>query len=1162
MSPKFPSFLFATLLATVSTSQAAEAAIDFNRDIRPILSDKCFRCHGPDEAERKGGDKGLRLDTLTGAREDLGGYHAVVPGDPAKSELLVRILTKDEDDVMPPKKTGKAVTASELELLRRWIAEGAPYSKHWSYEPPRPTEPPAVKLTSWPRGPIDRFLLARLENAGLTPQPEADRATLIRRASLDLTGLPPTIEEVDAFVADPRPDAYEHLVDRLLARPTYGEHWARGWLDLARYADSKGYADDQLRSMWRYRDYVIDAFNRNTPFDQFTIEQLAGDLLPKPTLDQLFATGFHRNTMNNTEGGTDDEEFRTVAVIDRVNTTFSVWMGSSMACAQCHTHKYDPFTHKEYFQLYAIFNQSEDADRDSEAPVIDFYTDEQKAQRAAAQAELDRLHAAVLATRAGRTDAARAWAAAFPREVEWTSPQPLDLRSKAGASLAAAADGTVLVAPGKDTDTLTLDVPVAPGRPVTALRLEALPHASLPDGGPGGAKGAFVLTRFRAAIKPAVPYRQGRYIRVELPGKDRVLALAEVQVWSEGRNVAPGGVASQPSTAGGAAAARAIDGNTEGDLARGSVSLTETAETAWWEVDLQATVPVERVVVYGRTGAESTPGHLKVTVLDANRQPVWELLHRDAPRPSREFRLDEPIETKLARVHTSHAAADHDEFLIITDSHPKNPNLRKRSAIRTGWGNAGAIGTAQSLTVEPEKPLVLQPGERLIITLEQQSLQFLATLNHFRLSVATEPRMDEILRTPEPVLAALRKAETDRTEEERERLLAHYTVEVAPEATDERQRRAELRVSLAEMPIQWSLIMRELPAEQRRRTHVQMRGNFRDLGEEVGPGVPAVFPALPAGTAIDRMALARWLVSPENPLTARVQVNRLWESIFGIGLVRTTEEFGSQGELPTHPELLDWLALDFVRGGWDQKRFLRQLVTSAAYRQSSRVTPAALAADPENRLVSRGPRFRLTAEMVRDQALAVSGLLNPRSHGPSSRPFQPNSGLTAAFGGTLDWKTSTGPDRLRRGLYTEWRRSSPYPSMAAFDAPNREVCTLRRDRSNTPLQALVTLNDPVYIEAAQGLARLLVQRSTAVEEGIRLGFRQVLARAPSEAEIRPLATLFRTALAAYTRDPAQAAALIAQPENPPPADIPAPTLAAWTTVANVLLNLDEALMKR
>ncbi|MFO1449604.1 MAG: DUF1553 domain-containing protein [Opitutaceae bacterium] len=1162
MSPIHSSLLLAAILALGSTAFAADAVPDFTRDIRPILSEKCFRCHGPDEAERKGGDKGLRLDTLAGAREDLGGYHAVEPGNPLKSELITRIVTTDEEDVMPPKKTGKTVTPNELELLRRWIAAGAPYSNHWSYEPPRLTEPPAVKATAWPRTPVDRFVLARLESAGLSPQPEADRAALIRRVSLDLTGLPPTVEEVDAFVGDPAPNAYEQLVDRLLARPTYGEHWARSWLDLARYADSKGYADDQPRTMWRYRDYVIDAFNRNLPFDQFTIEQLAGDLLPNPTLDQRFATGFHRNTMNNTEGGTDDEEFRTVAIIDRVNTTFAVWMGSSMACAQCHTHKYDPFTQKEYFQLYAIFNQSEDADRDNEAPFIDFYTDEQKAQRAAAQAELDRLHAAVLATRTTRATPARAWADAFPTQVEWKSPQPVDLRSKAGATLSASADGAVLVAPGKDTDTLTLDVPVEPGQPITALRLEALPHPSLPNGGPGGAKGVFVLTRVRAAIKPAIPYRQGRYIRVELPGKDRILALAEVQVWSEGRNVAPGGIASQPSTAGDAAAARAIDGNTDGDLTHGSVSLTETAETAWWEVDLKSTVPVERVVLFGRTGADSTPGQLKVTVLDEARRPVWELTQRDAPRPSREYRLDEPIETKLARAHTSYAAAEHDEALVITDSQPKNPNLRKRSAVRTGWGNAGATGTALSLTVEPEKPLVLQPGERLIVTLEQQSLQFLATLNHFRLSVASEPRMEEILRTPDTVLAALRKPESARSEAERDLLLAHYAMEVAPEAAAERQRRAELRQTLADMPIQWSLVMRDLPADQHRRTHVQLRGNFRDLGEEVTAGVPAAFPSLPAGQPVDRLALARWLVSPDNPLTARVQVNRLWEAIFGIGLVRTTEEFGSQGELPTHPELLDWLALDFIRHGWDQKRFLRQLVTSAAYRQSSRVTPEALAADPENRLVSRGPRFRLTAEMVRDQALAVSGLLNSRSHGPSSRPFQPSSGLTAAFGGTLDWKVSTGDERLRRGLYTEWRRSSPYPSMVAFDAPNREVCTLRRDRSNTPLQALVTLNDPVYIEAAQGLARILVQRSTAVEEGIRLGFRRVLARPPTEAEVRPLVTLFRTALDAYTRDPAQAAALIAQPENPPPASIPAPTLAAWTTVANVLLNLDETLMKR
>jgi len=1156
-------FTYFVVIATLGSIGLRAADVpDFNREIRPILSEKCYQCHGPDAEERKGGEHGLRLDTFLGAREDLGGYHAIVPGDPGKSELMARVLTRDQDDLMPPRKTGKVVTEKEADLLQRWIAGGAAYARHWAYEAPRAQPPPAVKDPAWSQNPVDRFLFAHLKEAGLKPQPEADRATLARRLSLDLTGLPPQIEDVEAFVRDARPDAYERHVDRLLAQPAYGEHWARGWLDLARYADSKGYADDQPRTMWRYRDYVIDAFNRNLPYDQFTIEQLAGDLLPQPTLDQLFATGFHRNTMNNTEGGTDDEEFRTVAVIDRVNTTFAVWMGSSMACAQCHTHKYDPFTQKEYFQSYALFNQSEDADRDNEAPFIDFYTDEQKTQRAAWESELNRVRGSLLAARGSQADAAHRWAIDFPSRLEWANPTPLDLRSKAGASISAGPDGTVLVAPGKDHDTLTLDVPVAAGQPVTALRLEALPHPSLPGGGPGGVNGAFVVTRVRAGVKPALPYRQGRYIRLELPGKDRTMSLAEVQVWSDGRNLAPEGTATQHSTADGAPASRAIDGNTEGVFAQGSVSLTGPAENAWWEVDLGAMRPVEKVIVFGRAGADATPGGIKVIVLDGSRAPVWELAQREAPQPSRVYSLDEPMDVKLARVHTDYADADYDETLVISDAFPKNPNLRKRSATRKGWSNAGATGTVHTLSFEPETPIVLRTGERLIITVEQQSLLSQGTLNHFRLSTTSDPRADQHLRTPAPVIAALLRAEDQRDAAQHDLLLAHYAMEVAPELTTERQRVVELSDSLVNLPIQWSLVMKELPADKQRRTHVQLRGNFRELGEEVTAGVPEVFPALPPGQTVDRLALARWLVSPENPLTARVQVNRLWETIFGIGLVRTTEEFGSQGELPTHPELLDWLAVDFVRGGWDQKLFLKQLVTTAAYRQSSRVTPEALAADPENRLVSRGPRFRLTAEMVRDQALAVSGLLNPRSHGPSSRPFQPNSGLSAAFGGTLDWKTSTGDERLRRGLYTEWRRSSPYPSMAAFDAPNREVCTLRRDRSNTPLQALVTLNDPVYIETAQALARIIAQGGVAVEEGIRLGFRRVLARAPSDAEVRPLSTLFQQALDAYTREPDKAAAFIAQPENPPPATIAAPTLAAWTAVANVLLNLDEALMKR
>ncbi len=1157
---------FSTLIVSAFSAFAVRGASvpDFNREIRPILSDKCFRCHGPDEHDRKGGQDGLRLDTLAGATEDLGGGgFAVVPGHPEKSELLSRVTTQDDEEVMPPRDTGKKLTANEVELLRRWIASGANYARHWSYEPPRRHPLPGIKDQLWSKGPIDHFVLAQLERVGLRPQPEADRPALARRLALDLTGLPPTLPELDEFLADTRPDAYEQYVDRLLAKTAYGEHWARAWLDLARYADSKGYADDQSRSIWRYRDYVIDALNRNMPFDQFTIEQLAGDLLPSPTPEQLVATGFNRNTMTNTEGGTVDEEFRTAAVIDRVNTTLAVWMGTSIACAQCHTHKYDPLTHHEYFKLYAIFNQSEDADRGDEAPVFEFFTEPQKRVRQEAESEIASLLKTMRVTPANHAASANQWAETFPARLTWNFAPPQVLKTASGAEASVGADGNVFVPPGKKKDTYTLDVPVAAGAKVSALRVEAIPHASLPLQGAGADEnGNFVVSRVRVGVKPADPVRHGRYVRVELPGKTRSLALAEVQIFSAGENIASRGITSQSSTTDAGEAARAIDGKTDGEVAKNSVSITATSDNPWWEIDLQATVPLERVVLWGRTGQEPTLGGLRVLVLDDARQTVWERAQREPPRPSRVFSMDDPNDLKLGRIAASFSDPEFDEALVGGDQENKLPNARRRTATKRGWGNAGAPRETQTLTIEPAENISLAPGERLIVTLEQQSDREGATLNHFRVGTTTDPRAAEHLGVPATVLAVLQRSGADRTQAERDLLLDHYIREVAPEWQKERQRLTTLQRTLDTMTVNTSPIMRELPPAKQRKTHVQLRGNWQALGDEVTAGVPAEFPPLPAGLPANRLTLAQWLVDEKNPLTARVQANRLWEAIFGIGLVRTAEEFGSQGEPPSHPELLDWLALEFVAMKWDTKRFLKMLVTSAAYRQSSRVTAEALELDPDNRWVSRGPRFRLNAEMVRDQALAVSGLLSAKTHGPSGRPFQPAFGLSAAFGSALDWIPSTGEDRLRRGLYTEWRRSSPYPSMVTFDAPSREVCTLRRNRSNTPLQALVTLNDPVYVEAAQSLARMLVAQIGSTSDRVRDGFRRVVARLPSEAESKPLIVLFENAFATYQREPEQAAALIAQPGNPPPKSVSIPELAAWTTVANVLLNLDEALMKR
>ena len=814
-------------LPAAAHAQPLPAKIDFDRDVRPILSDSCFTCHGPDPKARKAK---LRLDTRDGATAA-----AVVPGKPEASELVLRLTAPPDDpSVMPPRKSGKTITPRQVEILTRWVKEGAPYAKHWAYIPP---QRPAVPATKFPtHNPVDNFIRARLEAGGLAPLPEADKYALVRRVALDLTGLPPTAAEAEAFVKDTSPQAYEKLVDALLAKPAFGEHWARMWLDLARYADSAGYADDPQRTIWKYRNYVINSLNANKPFDVFTVEQIAGDLLPNPTTEQLVATAFHRNTMTNSEGGTNDEEFRNVAVVDRVNTTFTVWMGTSMMCAQCHTHKYDPITQVEYFRAFAFFNNTADADRKDESPTLPFWTDELLAKKAALEKQIT------------------------------------DLEAKLK---------------GKKTDDLK-------------------------------------------------------------PERDRLAALKK---------------------------------------------------------DLAALKP-----------PTSVP------------------------------------------------------------------------------------------------------------------------------------------------------------------------------------------------------IMKELTGAARRKTHLQFRGNFMDLGEAVTEGVPAAFPPLANAQGPTRLDLAKWLVSEENPLTARVVANRFWEHIFGTGLVRTSEEFGAQGERPSHPELLDWLACELQEptppaplpegkgetdmslrsttppraaeasaservssspfplgrgaGGvgssrWDVKRFLKLLVMSATYRQSAKVTPDAYERDPENRSLARGPRVRLTAEMVRDQALFAAGLLSPKALGPSVRPRQPNLGVSAAFGGSIDWTTSAGEDKYRRGIYTQWRRSNPYPSMSTFDAPNRDTCVVRRARTNTPLQALVTMNDPVYIEAAQTLARRAIENGgkTSAEKAA-FAFRACLVRPPTDAEVARLVKLYDDAKAKFAADAAKAMQFATDPLGPLPKGVDAADAAAWTVVCNVIMNLDEMLMKR
>jgi hypothetical protein len=1139
------------ILGTPVLQAAPPSTIDFNRDIRPILSNNCFFCHGPDEKERHAD---LRLDTFEGAKADIEGHQALVPGKPEASELLLRIKSDQRSKVMPPPKTGKKLTATEIDLLTRWIQEGGKYATHWAYVVPKRPDLPTVKKEAWVKNPVDRFILSNLDKEKLTPAPEADRFALARRAALDITGLPPTRAEVEAFLRDTSPTAYEAYVDRLFAKKAYGEHWARLWLDLARYADSAGYADDPLRTIWAFRDYTIKSLNANKPFDQFTIEQIAGDLLPNPTDEQRIATSFHRNTMTNNEGGTSDEEFRNVAIVDRVNTTFTTWMGTSIACAQCHTHKYDPITQEEFFKVFAIFNNTADADRPDESPLLSFYSAEQKKQRDIWTQDIANLEKKFDTAIPGLKNQQAKWESGLKIYPRWASPKPT-VRSQGGLPFKVRADQSVRFEKSAKQDTYTIEMPLEV-KQLTGLRLEALTDPTLPGMGPGLGNGNFVLSRVQAKIVPPGEAKlQGRYVRISLNGPNKILSLAEVQVFKGTENIAHKGEAKQSSTTFEGPAKLALDGNTDGQFEKKSVTHTASEKDPWWEVDLKSAQPLDKIVVWNRLGpVEDRLAGYRVEVLNDKREVIWSAVNKSTPKPSASHALSGERTVSFIT-----AFADYEQLGFGAS------NLVGDGKNTKGWAVGGAIGQPHTLTLLPAAPVEVPTGSKLVVTLEQKSPHDEHLLGLFRLALTDEAGIAEASKLPATLLAALQLETAKRTPEQLTAIASYYARTLAPELKAEREKLAELNRQLTAMKASTVPVMKELPITERRKTNLQNRGNFLDLGQLVTEGVPAAFHPIKSkqGKMVSRLDLAEWLVSPENPLTARVVANRFWEQIFGIGLVRSSEEFGIQGEWPSNPELLDWLATELVRLKWDQKAFLKMLVTSAAYRQSSKVNKAALERDPDNRWLATGPRVRLTAEMVRDQALAVSGLLSDKMYGPSVKPPQPALGLSAAFGGSIDWKTSEGPDRYRRGLYTEWRRSNPYPAMSTFDAPNRDICVVRRNRTNTPLQALVTLNDVVYVEAAQALARRILKEGGATNaERIHFAFQEVLARPASEEEVKRVSKLLEETRPLFEKDKARATKMAAEPIGPVPATIELTDAATWTVVCNILLNLDETLMKR
>ncbi|MEZ5399091.1 MAG: PSD1 and planctomycete cytochrome C domain-containing protein [Bryobacteraceae bacterium] len=1054
------------------------AAADFVRDVFPVLERRCFGCHGAKVQMAR-----LRLDGKAGF--ERGGQSGSVAnaGDAAGSLLLKRVEARDGASPMPP--AGERLSAPEIAALRSWIEAGAVWpagigaadgsvTTHWAYVAPRRPAMPAVQNETWVRNEIDRLLLARMEKEGFEPGPEASKETLVRRVALDLTGLPPSVAEIDRFLADSSPRAYESLVDRMLDSPHYGERWAQMWLDLARYADTNGYESDEPRTQWAWRDWVVSAFNRNLSFDRFTIEQIAGDLLPGATEDQIVATGFHRNTLVNSEAGSKDDEFRDAAMKDRVDTTATVWLGSTLGCAQCHNHKYDPFTQRDYYGFYAYFNNTAESAIKLDQELTVFRGD---------RAERDRL-----------ADAVAPWRAKFEASTPELDRARTEWETRMREQLPAVeASWKELGAVGKEVRELRLDAPVR-GVTVTGkgkLRVEAWTpelrarHESVvsmkPEWGTWYTMGPFETFTPEEAHRTAWPpekelrldasYEGGKYTwreRPEIPnGKQQQLDgyNCAMYVYREVRSPV----------------AQTVTVNVASELGvQVWLNGNKLAESAPLEPLPEAK---ERIALNLHAGSNQLllkytngPGYYRMFF------ESWDGLEREAVVALRGgdgvFALERAAESGSVLRISYQPAAD-----------------------ESAGAKVAVSGADVRLWVETPAP-----AREALLALSRTPEQDAAVASEFR-RVA-------------PELAVVR---------------AEY--EARKKALDQYVKAHSTSV----------LVMKELA--EPRDTYVQPRGDFLSKLERIYPATPASLPRVDGPP--NRLGLARWLVDRSNPLTARVTVNHFWRELFGVGLVKTMEDFGAQGDRPTNPELLDWLAVDFMESGWDVKALLKKIAMSAAYRQSSIATPEKIARDPDNKLMARAPRFRLTGEGVRDAVLAASGLLSRKLGGPAVFPPIPASLFDSVFveGGFQAWPTSTGEDRHRRGLYTFVKRTFAYPPLMTFDAPDRTTCTVDRPRSNTPLQALTTLNDEAFVEAAGAMAAVLR------DQGLGYGFRAATGRRPAEPDLAALNDLFARMKQRYDRDPAAGRALALS------ARAPSADLVPWIVVANVILNLDETVTR-
>jgi Protein of unknown function (DUF1553)/Protein of unknown function (DUF1549)/Planctomycete cytochrome C/Concanavalin A-like lectin/glucanases superfamily len=1039
------------LTALVSFGRAAP--IDFNRDVKPIISDQCFHCHGPDPEARQAE---LRLDTRAGIFRQRDKVTVTVPGQPEASELVRRIDSDNPDDKMPPPDSHRQLTAAQRDVLRRWVKEGAEWEQHWSFAPLQKEPMPDVGNASWVRNEIDRFVLKSLNAAHQTPKPEADRARLIRRVTLDLTGLPPTLAEIDAFLADAAPDAYEKVVDRLLASPRYGERVASEWLDLARFADTHGYQADRSRAMWPYRDWVIKAFNENLPFDQFITWQLAGDLLPNATKEQQLATAFNRLHMQNEEGGIVEEEFRVAYVVDRVDTFGTAFLGLTLECSRCHDHKFDPITQRDFYSLFAFFQNIDEAGQTSyftdsmPVPALLLSTAEQDAEIAAQSKTINERLDSIAALKREATERFEKWLAERPAKPPALRPIAEfsfeDLSQKQIVNLVDASK------PGKiDDDPQPIPSPHGQG-----AKLDGENGFTFPK-----------LGNFRRGD----PFSLALWLK--MPAKSpRAVVLhhskAPVDAGSRGYEIVL----------------------EDGHVAFGMHHMwPENSLKVRSQKPLQVDEWQHLTITYDGS-SRATGVHIYLDGLSVDCEVIRDGLHKDI-----DYGKDEP-------------------------------DLAVGHRFRDNGFKDGCVDE-------------LQVFDRELTTLEAAGL-------------ADRGDLTKLLNTPASALSP----------HDRERLFEYYLASndhdycvAISELSAARNKQNALTNAIPE-----AMVMRELPSPKP--AFILTRGAYDARGETVTADVPRALPPLPASAPRNRLTLAQWLTSPEQPLTSRVIVNRAWQMMFGRGIVETSENFGAQGSPPTHPELLDWLAQDFMGSGWNYKSLLRKIALSATYRQSSMAPASELAADPDNRQLARGPARRLTAEMLRDQALADSGLLVEKLGGPSVKPYQPD-GLWDVASVEKVYRQSHGDDLYRRSLYTFWKRTIPPPAMMTLDAADRSYCTARRQSTSTPLQALALLNDVQRIEAARHIAeRMLRIESNDASDRLKFGFRLVTGRLASERELKVLLEMYHEQREEFSANFAGAEAILKTGESKRDDSLDATDLATYTVVAIALLNHDEALMRR